>query len=192
MDIDFEQYNVGMPRGGTVVLADHDTRWTACFDVISGSMAAGLEPFEIEIHHVGSTAVPNIKAKPILDVLCIADVIEAFDALRHRMEEMDFVWKGEYGIPGRRYCVRYNREQTVSYVHLHAFRRGHPAVEEHLLFRDYLRARPEKAQQYESLKRTLAEKFASDRKNYTDGKDTLIKTLIQEARTWKDARPSAK
>jgi GrpB-like predicted nucleotidyltransferase (UPF0157 family) len=58
---------------------------------------AGLEPFEIEIHHVGSTAVPNIKAKPILDVLCIADVIEAFDALRHRMEEMDFVWKGEYG-----------------------------------------------------------------------------------------------
>ena len=192
MDIDFEQYNIGMLRDGTVVLADHDTRWTACFDVVSGSMAAGLEPFEIELHHVGSTAVPNIRAKPILDVLWIADEIEALDGLRHRMEEMDFVWKGENGIPGRRYCVRYNRERMVTYIHLHAFRRGHPAVEEHLLFRDYLRERPEKAQQYESLKRMLAEKFASDRKNYTDGKDALIKALIQEARTWKDAEPTAK
>lgn len=167
--------------GGRLVSTSYPVPWPAASNHLKSRFI-----------NVGSTAVPNIKAKPVLDVLCIADVIEAFDALRHRMEEMDFVWKGEYGILGRRYCVRYNREQTVSYVHLHAFRRGHPAVEEHLLFRDYLRARPEKAQQYESLKRTLAEKFASDRKNYTDGKDTLIKTLIQEARTWKDARPSAK
>lgn len=185
MDIDFEKYNLGMKRGGTVVLADHQDGWTECFDAVAKAIGAGLAPYAMELHHVGSTAIPGIQAKPILDILAVFGDVKAFGAQQEKLEALGFVWKGEYGVPGRRYCTKYNDDETVGYVHFHGFEKGHPEVEAHLVFRDYLRKFPAKAKDYEALKQELAIKFSAQRKDYTDGKAACVKSLVSEALAWK-------
>ena len=185
MDIDFETYNLGMKRGGTVVLADHDDGWSGCFDVVSKVSAEGLAPFAIELHHVGSTSIAGIQAKPILDILAVYDDVAAFEAQREKMEALGFIWKGEYGVPGRRYYTKYNDDETVGFVHFHGFEKGHPEIAAHLAFRDYLRALPEKAKAYEALKRELAKEFSTQRANYTEGKADFVRQTVEEALAWK-------
>jgi len=187
MDVDFGGYNIGMERGGVVVLRDHDARWAPCFRCVAAVIRTTLEPYKMELHHIGSTSIPGIKAKPILDILGLVEDIEAFERQHPKLEQLGFVWKGEYGIPGRRYCVLHNAEKTVGYLHLHTFRRTHPEADAHILFRDYLRAFDEKAKQYEKLKETLAVMYASERDKYTSAKDTLMQTLLREAQAWKQA-----
>ena len=101
-----------MPRDGSVMLADHESGWAVCYQSVASQIADGLRPDKIELHHMGSTSIFGLKAKPILDILGVFDNIAAFDALQSKIEELGFVWKGEYGIAGRRYCVLYNEDQS--------------------------------------------------------------------------------
>lgn len=98
---------------------------------------------------------------------------------------MGFVWKGEYGIANRRYCVLYDENEEIGLVHLHVFAKADGEVEKHLVFRDYLRASAEASTRYEELKKKLAETHAEERANYSEGKSQLIAQLLSEAREWK-------
>ena len=187
MDLDFAGYNIGMERGGVVVLKDHDARWAPCFLCVADLIRATLAPYKMDLHHIGSTSIPGIKAKPILDILGVVEDMGAFERQRPKLEYLGFVWKGEHGIPGRRYCVLYNAEKTVGYLHFHTFRRINPEADAHILFRDYLRAFDGRAKQYEKLKDTLAVIYASERDKYTSAKDALVQTLLREAQAWKQA-----
>ncbi len=187
MDVEFGGYNIGMERGGVVVLKDHDARWAPCFRRVADLIRVALEPYNMELRHIGSTSIPGIKAKPILDILGVVEDMEAFERQRPKLEHLRFVWKGENGIPDRRYCVLHNAEKTVGYLHFHTFHRGNPEADAHILFRDYLRAFEEKAKQYEKLKEALAVIHASERDKYTSAKDALVQTLLREAQAWKQA-----
>jgi GrpB-like predicted nucleotidyltransferase (UPF0157 family) len=131
------------------------------------------------VHHIGSTAIPDIHAKPVLDIL-----VELYPAALEEkhiaaLKELGYEYRGEAGIPGRQFFRTNPRT-----VHLHAFLLDTPEVHHHLLFRDYLRAHPAEAGRYETLKLTLAKQFSHNREAYTNGKHDLIQQLLERAQKW--------
>jgi GrpB-like predicted nucleotidyltransferase (UPF0157 family) len=126
------------------------------------------------IHHIGSTAVPGLAAKPIIDILMEVTALEELDALNQRMESIGYTPKGEFGIPGRRYFQKGGDDRTH---HLHAFARGDFNLARHLAFRDYLRGHPEVAREYGELKRAVAKTCENDIGRYCDGKDAFVKDI---------------
>lgn len=172
-----EELGLGLERG-RVALLPHDPRWVTAFLLLKKLFRERLP--SLAFHHVGSTAIPGIPAKPVLDLLATADTLDALDAHKEKLEALGFEWKGEYGIAGRRYCVLYDAQKQTAFVHLHAFAADHAEVEAHLLFRDYLRAHPERAKAYASLKEKLAAEVS--REEYTERKAPLIRELLAEAR----------
>lgn len=178
-----KKLNVGMSRK-TVSLAPHNANWTTAFRLASDSIKRHV-PKDLDLHHIGSTSIPNIHAKPIIDILGIVPSIEIFDSRRSELEALGFVWKGEYGIANRRYCVLYDESEEIGLIHLHVFAKADHEVERHLVFRDYLRASPEASRRYEELKRKLADAHADTRTEYSEGKSVLIAQLLSEAFEWK-------
>lgn len=185
MDIDFKKYGIGMKRDGGVELSAPNPRWAECFNEIAAKLQEAIGD-TASLHHVGSTSIPGIQAKPIIDILGVADDLKAFEAKRGELEKLGFHWKGEFGIDGRAYCVLYaDAGHTESLVHFHTFQKGTHKVERHFAFRDYLRAYPDKAKAYEDCKVELGHRFSHDRKAYSDSKEEFIETLMLEALAWK-------
>jgi GrpB-like predicted nucleotidyltransferase (UPF0157 family) len=185
-EIAFEKYHLGMLQD-KVSLSEHRSEWKSCFDLVSAFLTKTVTNDETQIHHVGSTAIPFIKAKPILDIMVVVPKLSGFDSKQEEIENFGFTWKGEYGISGRRYCVKYNSKQTIGFVHLHAFEAADTEVERHLLFRDYLLAFPTVAQEYSKLKNHSLEKYSGQREAYTESKSKFIQSVIERARSWKSA-----
>ena len=136
----------------------------------------------VRIHHIGSTAVPGLRSKPVIDMLAEVSDIENIDSLNPAMMATGYTPMGEYGIPGRRYFFKGSEEKHSH--HLHAFQTGNAEVARHLLFRDYLRSHPQEARQYASLKESLAARFPDDIDAYMLGKDAFIKELDRKAAAW--------
>jgi GrpB-like predicted nucleotidyltransferase (UPF0157 family) len=171
----------------TVAVVPHDPQWQAAFEMESKSIAAALGYTVVAIHHIGSTAIPSIYAKPIIDVLVEVNDLGQVDAQLAAMVLLGYEAMGEYGIPGRRF-FRKNTPAGVRTHHIHTFTIGSAQVERHLAFRDYLRAHSETAQQYSQLKRELAKKHPQNIDRYMDGKDEFIKAVDQKAAQWLSLR----
>lgn len=141
----------------------------------------------LALHHIGSTAIPGIYAKPIIDILAEVERLEALDARRVEMEGLGYEVMGEFGIPGRRY-FRKDQADGQRTHQIHAFAAGSPHVARHLAFRDYMRAHPAIAQEYSDLKVRLVGSCHGDREAYMDGKDPFIKQTERDALAWQTAR----
>ena len=108
--------------------------------------------------------------------------IKQVDSLNDAMAEIGYIHKGEHGIPGRRY---FRKGSDLHHTHhIHVYQHGSPEIAQHLLFRDYLLAHPEKADAYDQLKSELAQKHTNDTVAYTSAKSDFIQALIQEAFVW--------
>ena len=166
-------------QGGHIEIVEYNPGWPLAFEREAAAIEDACGPRVVEVHHVGSTSVPGLAAKPILDVMPVAaGPEEAFEAVS-RMTALGYRCLGEYGIPGRLYF-----EKTVGgreVAHAHMFPSGHPAIRTHLAFRDYLRAHPDAARDYERLKRDLAAKHRNDREAYADAKAAFIEGIITAA-----------
>ncbi|PFA63949.1 hypothetical protein CN378_16525 [Bacillus sp. AFS015802] len=134
------------------------------------------------IHHIGSTSVPGLAAKPIIDLLIEVPDIEIIDEQTEGFSQLGFVGKGEHGIPNRRFF--YKGEGNKRAVHLHIFPNGIDHVIRHLAFRDFLRENRPEAHQYGELKSSLALKFPNDMESYIQGKDQFVKELEKRALNW--------
>jgi len=161
----------------------HDPSWSRKFEGEAARIGAALGGAATAIHHIGSTAIPGIFAKPIIDILVEAPSVEAVDEKTASMEALGYEAKGEFGIPGRRY-FRKNDEAGIRQFHVHAFAADSEGVVRHLAFRDYLRSHPDAAQEYSQLKRELAERYPTDDEAYMDGKDPFIKVTQRAALAW--------
>ena len=170
-----------------VRVVPYDTRWPAQYEAEARRIRDAVDDVGVRIHHIGSTAVPGLRAKPIIDILLEVSDLAALDARSHRLEALGYEAKGEFGIPGRRYFRRDN-ELGVRTHQVHAFVAGGPQADRHLAFPDYLISHPEVAQAYGDLKRELAERFPSDIDAYMDGKDSFVKRFEAEALAWRSTR----
>lgn len=157
-----------------IVVVPYDPQWPELFKQEAEKVRSVLGELLIEIHHIGSTSVPNLPAKPVIDMLPIVRDITMVDALNPQFEAIGYEAMGENGIPGRRYFRKggiYHRSH-----HLHIFGEDNLIdINRHLAFRDYLRTHPDVVAEYAALKQKLAKQFPDDIMSYSDGKDAFIK-----------------
>lgn len=131
-----------------------------------------------DIHHIGSTAIPNIYAKPIVDVLPIVKDIRLVDALNPQFEALGYVCMGEYGIPGRRFYWKSQEKRTHN---IHLFEQGASESTRHVAFRDFMRQHEDYARAYSVLKCCLAEVFSEDIEQYVNGKASFVQLIDYQA-----------
>jgi len=162
-----------------IEIAPYDSAWQIIFEIEKKSISEVLSPHLIAIHHIGSTAIFNMAAKPTIDILMVVKNLEKLDACHDEMQKLGYQPMGENGIPGRRYYRKLEGE--VHRSHLHAFKVGHPDINRHINFRDYLREHPDETQAYQELKLQLSAEFPFDASGYTSGKTGFIQAIDQLA-----------
>jgi GrpB-like predicted nucleotidyltransferase (UPF0157 family) len=170
------------PEQREVELVPHNPEWSHLADEEAKRIMEQLSIPVIGIYHIGSTSVPGIKAKPILDFVIEVENLDDFIQSAEVLKELNYVSKGEYGIPGRQFFTK-DTDGERSH-HLHVFQQGHPDIERHLVFRDFLRANPEAAHEYEIIKEKLAKRFPKESGSYTEAKSDFILSMDEVARYW--------
>lgn len=163
-----------------MLVVPYDDGWPAAFARESDQLLRLFPPGTVSVHHIGSTSVPGLVAKPVIDILVEADDLQVIDRATAGLELLGFTAKGEYGIPGRRYFSR-PATNAVLKVHLHAFQRRSVHVGRHLRFRDYLIAQPAAAVSYGALKQRLAAAHHDNATAYQLGKQAFIARMEAEA-----------
>ncbi len=154
--------------------------WLSLYEEEAERIRSACGSVIVAIEHVGSTAVPGLAAKPILDIMPGLTRVENGHATVEPMKKLGYEYFGEFGIPGRFYFTRHHDGRCV--VHVHMFEVGTEEWERHLLFRDYLRQHADVTAEYETLKKKLSARCRPDRTAYTDGKTEFIKSVVGKAR----------
>ena len=119
----------------------HDPAWKGAFEAEAGQIAQALGDMTVELHHIGSTAIPGIYAKAVIDILLVVDNILQLDERATAIEQLGYEGMGEYGIPGRRY-FRKSNSSGIRTHQIHSFQTDSAEIERHLAFRDYMIAHP--------------------------------------------------
>lgn len=169
-----------------VHVVNHDPDWKMKFQIEADRIAEALGKMAVRVHHIGSTAIPKIKAKPVIDILLEVASLDALDQKAGMLESLGYEAMGEFGIPGRRYFRLDDANGTRTHQ-VHAFEAGVPNVVRHIAFRDYMRAHPLEAEAYGALKDRLANAYPHDMAAYIEGKDTFVKEHERRALLWASA-----
>ena len=162
----------------TVKLEPYNAQWAKLFEAERLRLKAVLGD-DVDVQHIGSTAVPGLQAKPILDTGIGVEDFDAAFAFVEPLEALGYTFRGEHGIPRRHYFVKGPDDNRTH--HLHMLERTHSQWHDMLFFRDYLRTHPEVAAEYQTLKEQLAEQFPKDREAYTDGKHAFVQDISSRA-----------
>lgn len=161
-----------------IVVTPYNPEWPQIFEKEAAKLKEALGANCIAIHHVGSTSVPGLLAKPVIDII---GVVRNPEIAISPLEKLGFTYKGEYNIPMRYF---FNRSEGVD-TNLHVYEEGHPEIELNLLFRDYLRENSEARDQYAQLKVELLKDASSHKKHnslftgYNLGKDPFIRSILR-------------
>jgi GrpB-like predicted nucleotidyltransferase (UPF0157 family) len=171
-----------MVHRAAIVITPYDEAWPARFRAESARLQEAFRDVPVWIEHIGSTAVPGLAAKPIVDIMLgverLAQVEARIPALEARGYE--YVTEHETEIPERRFFAK--PRQRPRLFHLHAVERTSDFWRRHLVFRDHLRRHPEEAAAYGALKIALAARFDDDRDGYTESKTPFIEAAVERAR----------
>lgn len=157
-----------------VVVVPYSPLWPRMYEQESILILQALGKNCLSIHHIGSTSVPGLSAKPILDILPIVKNIQEVDQATRAMESLGYESKGEYGIAFRRYFQKGDYLRTH---HVHVFEEGDPEIDRYLKFRDWMRSHEEDALAYANLKIELATRFPQDMLQYCNGKDAFVASI---------------
>jgi GrpB-like predicted nucleotidyltransferase (UPF0157 family) len=161
-----------------IIIEEYDPQWPQRFDSIRSRIAAVLGSFATTIEHIGSTAVPGLAAKPIIDVDVLLESAEDLPQVIARLKAIGYEHRGTLGIPGR---DSFKAPQHDIHHHLYVCSAPDTEFFRHVAFRDWLRAHPKDAEDYARLKRSLAGKFSVDRETYTQGKADFIQEILRRA-----------
>ncbi|MED4123773.1 GrpB family protein [Cerasibacillus terrae] len=168
-----------------VEVLPHQVEWSNMFRDESRKITNVFEKDILNVFHIGSTAIPNIKAKPVIDIMVEVINIENVDNFNNDMKQLGYEALGENGIPNRRFFKKGGDNRTH---HVHIFEQGNEEISRHLRFRDYMIAHPEEAMKYSQLKEYLAEKFPNNIEKYIEGKNNYIKEIDNKAEKWSRTR----
>jgi GrpB-like predicted nucleotidyltransferase (UPF0157 family) len=171
-----------------VRVVPYDETWPEVFRREHDALSADRGPTCLAIHHVGSTSVPGLSAKPVIDIVMETPDLALIDGAIPLLQHRGYEARGEYGIPGRRYFSRLAGSSFK--VHLHVFQSGDPRIARHLVFRDFLRTHPPDAARYGELKTTLAREHVEDPVAYQAAKAHFIDELQARALEWERGESS--
>ena len=162
-----------------ITVVDHNPAWAAQYAAEAEKLRAVLGENCTAIHHIGSTAVPGLKAKPILDIMPVVRDLRAVDRAAEDFRRLGYEYLGEFGIPGRRYLRKGGDERTHQ---VHVFAEADEAnIRRHIAFRDHLRAHEADRDAYARLKRALAQAHPYDIEAYCEGKAAFVRALERRA-----------
>ncbi len=166
-----------------ILVVDYDPAWPARFAIERAAIRSALGAYAVAAEHIGSTAVPGLATKPILDLAVVVPALSVAPRLFAPLAGLGYEYVPAYeaALPDRRY-FRKGPHGGVQTHHLHMYAQGDAALERYLLFRDYLRAHRERAGAYATLKRALAAQYARDREGYTEAKSDFILETVALAR----------
>jgi len=174
-----------MPQPFPVHFTDYDPDWPRQAQERIARLRV-LEPVLVAAHHIGSTAVPGLIAKPIIDLMPLVTDLAALDRERAAVEALGYHWHGEHGMPGRRYCTRDVGGRRMA--QLHFFTMGSRDAHRHLALRDYLRAHPGAASAYAAVKRRARDQHPNDSHAYGAAKQAWIDQTEMQALAWYSER----
>ncbi|MCI0438008.1 MAG: GrpB family protein [Chloroflexi bacterium] len=166
-----------MPVSPSYRIVEYDPRWPAIFEDEKARIvfALGIEPQQVQ--HVGSTSIPCLGAKPIVDIMVGIPTMDSAERYARLLSYIGYEWRGET-VPGTLYI----RKAVPRRFNIHMTQYGSDFWLEDLLFRDYLRVHPEAVREYEALKRKLMATLASDPPAYNAGKAAFIRSIVDKAR----------
>jgi GrpB-like predicted nucleotidyltransferase (UPF0157 family) len=169
----------GEPSGEPVALVVSDA-WPARFEELRRAIVSALGDTAVRVDHVGSTAVPGIPAKPVVDIQVSVPDVEDEEAYGPALERLG--WPMRSREPGHRYFR--TPKGVLPRIQIHVCQTGGEWERDHLLFRDYLRAHPERASAYGEIKRHFGDRYRDDRLAYTDAKTPFIRSTLALAERW--------
>lgn len=166
-----------MPQHITV--REYDPAWKELYEEEKHLIMGILGSECIAVYHIGSTSVPGLAAKPIIDTMVSVRSLSGADSRESAFEAIGYEWLGEFGIPGRRYLRKGGDERTHQ---MHIFQcDDRDNIERHLAFRSYLRKHADAREAYAGLKKNLAAAFPYDIEGYCSGKDAFVKDMEKKA-----------
>lgn len=171
---------IGLKRG-TVKLLPHNPKWSEAFEKERKLLTKALDGMVVDIQHIGSTSIPGIPAKPIIDIsVAIRSMKNSRDFIKI-FEDLGYEYRPDFGGPNIQLLfVKGPEEKRTHYIHLMKYNGS--IWRNDLAFRDFLRKNGKRAKQYASLKKELASKFANDRTTYTASKADFIHETIKIAK----------
>ena len=174
---------------GSIVVRDYDPKWAAMFEEERARVHGALGAVVTSIEHVGSTSVPGLAAKPIIDLLVgVRDLAEARGACLEPLRALGYTYVPEYEtwLPGELF---FRKGVPGPWTHhVHVMEPANPRWQDFVLFRDYLRAQPPIAQAYASLKRALATVFGDDIAGFRTAKAPFVQAVMAKARAQRAPR----
>jgi len=162
-----------------VTIVPYDPRWPALFEAEAVRLGHALDDVALQIEHVGSTAVPGLVAKPVIDIQISVQALEPPKPYAAPLEELGYGNWRDVHEPGHRFCRDDPRRH-----HIHLLVAGGATESDRPLFRDYLTVNPEVRRTYGELKVAAARTFGHDRDRYTSAKDEFIASALRTARAW--------
>ncbi|MEL7146981.1 MAG: GrpB family protein [Bacteroidota bacterium] len=166
-----------------MLIKQYTTEWVNQYQRLRDVLSLGLNSCNFEIEHVGSTAVPGLDAKEIIDIDIIYETPEDFSGVKSVLQRLGYYHNGDQGIKDREV---FKREKSQSHPfldaithHLYVCIKGSHALSEHLLFRNYLRTNEKARADYQQLKHHLASQVNQHRKAYNRLKETAAREFIQ-------------
>jgi len=163
-------------ENGVVKLIPYQSEWKKLFEEERDLLNSVLA--DIIVEHIGSTSIPGIHAKPIIDIMVgVKDIKEGFKFIKP-IEKLGYEYKGEYGIPGRLFFIKEICQMRTHHIHMVEY--CSEFWNTHLFFRNYLIKNKDVARKYEKLKIELASKFEKDRNAYTEGKADFIREVLKK------------
>ena len=162
-----------------VVVLPHDPCWERDFIQIRDELLEALGPLALAIEHVGSTAVPGLSAKPIIDIDVVIRDRSQLDAAISALAKIGYRHEGDLGIPGRE-AFRYDGKDHLRRHHLYVCPLDSPELKRHLAFRDYLRAHPKAVEEYSRIKQEGAALHPDDIDGYIEHKSPFIEGIYRK------------
>lgn len=164
-----------------VRLTDYSVNWTQMFQNEAEFLKTIFGDEIVQCEHFGSTSILGMKAKPVIDMMCIVKSIEKVDLFNSQMADLSYDVAGEWGIAGRRLFRKGGENRTH---HIHFYEVDNPEIQRHLIFRDYLRAHPQEVINYSRFKEELAQRFEHT-SEYSPAKKKFVSELELKALSWR-------
>lgn len=164
-----------------IELCQHSPEWAQEFAEIGRTIRHSLGPIALRIDHIGSTSIPRLDAKPIIDIQISVAALEPIKSFQRPLEQLGYRWRSDNPDKTKRY---FRETPPMRRTHIHVRKLGSWHQQAPLLFRDYLRVHRSDCEKYGAVKRELARRFHHDRKQYTSSKSDIVWEILERADRW--------